>query len=147
MNGGPQTGTRLHGGHVGGRGSLYRNHSMGMGEGGEGGSEQAGLANLHSGGWKKGHKNSLQVSGRSPCRRVIVTHPCVASVCACVLCHSVVYNSVSPWIAACRRLCPWASPGKNPGVGCRALLLGIFLTQGSNLHLLWLLHRRWVLHC
>ena len=32
------------------------------------------------------------------------------------------------------------SPGKNTGVGCRALLQGIFPTQGSNLHLLHLLH-------
>ena len=32
------------------------------------------------------------------------------------------------------------SSGKNTGVGCRALLQGIFLTQGSNLHLLHLLH-------
>ena len=29
---------------------------------------------------------------------------------------------------------------KNTGVGCHALLQGIFLTQGSNLHLLSLLH-------
>ena len=28
------------------------------------------------------------------------------------------------------------SPGKNIGVGCHALLQGIFLTQGSNLGLL-----------
>ena len=36
-------------------------------------------------------------------------------------------------------LCPWDSPGKNTGVGCRDLLQGIFLTQGSNLCLLrWL---------
>ena len=28
------------------------------------------------------------------------------------------------------------SPGKNTGVGCHALLQGIILTQGSNLHLL-----------
>ena len=32
------------------------------------------------------------------------------------------------------------SPGKNIGVGCHALLQGIFLTQGSNPHLLGLLH-------
>ena len=37
-------------------------------------------------------------------------------------------------------LSPWNSPGKNTGVGCCALLQGIFLTQGSNLHLLHLLH-------
>ena len=32
------------------------------------------------------------------------------------------------------------SPGKNTGVGCHALLQGIFLTQGLNLSLLCLLH-------
>ena len=31
-----------------------------------------------------------------------------------------------------RLLCPWDSPGKNTGVGCHALLQGIFPTQGSN---------------
>ena len=42
-----------------------------------------------------------------------------------------------------RLLCPWNFPGKNTGVGCHFLLQGIFLTQGSNphlLHLLCLLH-------
>ena len=39
-------------------------------------------------------------------------------------------------------LCPWDSPGKNTGVGCRALLQGIFLTQGSNPCLLHLLPGR-----
>ena len=34
-----------------------------------------------------------------------------------------------------RLLCPWDSPGKNTGVGCHALLQGIFPTQGSNLGL------------
>ena len=37
-------------------------------------------------------------------------------------------------------LCPWDSPGKNTGVGCHFLLQGIFPTQGSNPHLLCLLH-------
>ena len=37
-------------------------------------------------------------------------------------------------------LCPWDSPSKNTGMGCHALLQGIFPTQGSNLHLLCLLH-------
>ena len=31
-------------------------------------------------------------------------------------------------------------PGKNTGVGCPALFQGIFLIQGSNPHLRWLLH-------
>ena len=35
------------------------------------------------------------------------------------------------------------SPGKNTGVGCNALLQGIFLTKGSNPGLL---HHRWVLY-
>ena len=35
-----------------------------------------------------------------------------------------------------RLLCPWESSGKNTGVGCHALLQGIFLTQGSKLVLL-----------
>ena len=34
------------------------------------------------------------------------------------------------------------SPGKDTGVGSHALLQGIFLTQGLNLHLL---HYRWIL--
>ena len=32
--------------------------------------------------------------------------------------------------------------GKNPGVGCHALLQGIFPTRGSNLRVLWRLHWR-----
>ena len=39
-----------------------------------------------------------------------------------------------------RLLCPWDSPGTGTGVGCHALLQGIFLTQGLNLCLLCLLH-------
>ena len=39
-----------------------------------------------------------------------------------------------------RLLCPWDSPGKNTRVGCHALLQEIFLTQGSNLCFLPLLH-------
>ena len=41
-------------------------------------------------------------------------------------------------LQSARLLCPWVSPGKNTGVGCHAFLQGIFPTQGSNLHLLWL---------
>ena len=37
-------------------------------------------------------------------------------------------------------LCPWDFPGKNTGVGCHALLQGIFLIQGLNPYLLHLLH-------
>ena len=39
-----------------------------------------------------------------------------------------------------RLLCPWDSLSRNAGVGCHAFLQGIFLTQGSNLSFLCLLH-------
>ena len=42
-----------------------------------------------------------------------------------------------------RLLRPWGSPGKNTGVGCRALLQGIFPTLASNPGVL---HRRQILH-
>ena len=43
-----------------------------------------------------------------------------------------------------RLFCPWNSPAKNTGVGCHALLQGIFPTQGSNLGLP---HCRQILSC
>ena len=43
-----------------------------------------------------------------------------------------------------RLLCTWGFPGKNTGVGCHALLQGIFPTQESNPHLL---RPRQILHC
>ena len=39
-----------------------------------------------------------------------------------------------------RLLYPWDSPGKNTGVGCYALLQGIFPTQGLNPSIFCLLH-------
>ena len=57
-------------------------------------------------------------------------------------------NSLQPCgLQHSRLLCPWGSPSKNPGVGCHALLQGIFLTQGSNLCLLQLLYCRQILYC
>ena len=45
-----------------------------------------------------------------------------------------------PMTVAARLLCPWDFPGKNTGTGCHFLLQGMFETQGSNKHLLCLLH-------
>ena len=54
---------------------------------------------------------------------------------------SVVSNSLQPHgLQLNRLLCPWDSPGKNTGVGCQALLQGIFPSQGSNSCLLCILH-------
>ena len=52
----------------------------------------------------------------------------------------VVSDSLRPHeLQPARLLCPWDSPGKNTGVGCHALLQGIFPTQGLNPCLLWVL--------
>ena len=58
------------------------------------------------------------------------------NVC-CVLSRSVTSDSLRPrGLQPTRLLCLWDSPGKNTGVGCHALLQGIFPTQGLNSGLL-----------
>ena len=47
---------------------------------------------------------------------------------------------VTPWATACQALLSMDSSCKSTKVVCRFLLQGIFLTQGSNLCLLHLLH-------
>ena len=65
----------------------------------------------------------------------------------CVLSHLVVSNSLRPHgLKPTRLFCPWDSPGKNAGAGCHFLLQNIFPTQGSNLHLLHLLHWQTILY-
>ena len=63
----------------------------------------------------------------------------VTNTCA-VLSHSVVSDSATPWTGTRQAPLSMDSPGKNSGVGCPALLQGIFPAQGSNLRLLRLLH-------
>ena len=59
---------------------------------------------------------------------------------ACIS-HSIMSNHLQPCgLQPARLLCPRDSPDKNTGMGCHAFLQGIFPTQGSNLHLLCLLH-------
>ena len=65
---------------------------------------------------------------------------------ACVLSCSVISDSRPHGLQPTRLLCPWDSPGKNAGVGCHTLLQGIFLTRGSNSHLLQLWHCRKILY-
>ena len=58
---------------------------------------------------------------------------------------SVISNSFRPHgLQPTRLLCPWDSPGKNTGVGCHALLHGLFPTQGLNPGLP---HCRQILYC
>jgi len=57
------------------------------------------------------------------------------------LSYSVMSDCFSPHGLQPTRLhCPWDAPGKNTGVGCHALLQGIFAAQGSNPYVLCLLH-------
>ena len=59
-------------------------------------------------------------------------------ICVCSVTRSDCFQPLR--LLPARLLCPWNSPGKNTGVGCRFLLQGIFQTQGSNLCLWCLLH-------
>ena len=60
-------------------------------------------------------------------------YPRIVKMCCAMLSRSVVPNSLRPHgLQPARLFCPWDSPGRNTGVGCHALLQGIFLTQGLN---------------
>ena len=68
--------------------------------------------------------------------RKLICLCCYRFMHACTLNHSVMSSSLQPHGLKHTRIpCPWNVPGKNTGVGCHFLLQGIFLTQGSNLHL------------
>ena len=57
---------------------------------------------------------------------------CRGSLCAALHRSAVSDSSRHHGLQPARLLCPWDSPGKNTGVGCHALLQGIFPTQRSN---------------
>ena len=60
-------------------------------------------------------------------------------ICICML--SCVQFFCDPHgLQPTRLLCPWTTAGKNTGVGYYALPREIFLTQGSNLYSLCLMH-------
>ena len=83
-----------------------------------------------------GHPNSLGIQ-----KPVLEEKECKSTVC------SVMSDSVTPWTVACQaplhgilqvRILEWVAI---------PFFQGIFLTQGSNLPLLWLLHFRRILYC
>ena len=58
-------------------------------------------------------------------------------LCLFMLSHLAKSDSLLPHgLKPARVLCPQDFPGKNTGLDCHFLLQGIFLTQGSNPHLL-----------
>ena len=68
---------------------------------------------------------------------------------ACV-CSVISVVSDSFWIHGpkpTRLLCPWYFASNNTGGGCLFLPQGILPTQGSNPHLLGLMHCTWTLYC
>ena len=77
-------------------------------------------------------KNAVLLDSRRSLLRHLM-HVCIQS------CFSHVWLYVTLWtVWPTRLLYPWDSPGKNVGVGCCALLQGIFPTKGSILCLLHL---------
>ena len=62
-----------------------------------------------------------------------IMHACLCAQSYQTLCYP---HGLEP----IRLLSPWDSPGKDTGVGCHFHIQGIFPTQGSNPHLLCLLH-------
>ena len=67
-------------------------------------------------------------------------------MCTCSV-TSVMSDSLQPHeLYPARLLCPWDSPEKDTGVGCHALLQGIFSTQGLNPRLLCLRHCRQIFY-
>ena len=80
---------------------------------------------LETGGWRSGARPGL---GNE------FTNVCMLS------CFSHVRLFSTLWTIVCQSLLSWDSAGKNTGVGCHALLQGIFPMQGLNPHLLHILH-------
>ena len=77
------------------------------------------------------HSISAAGSGSIRFLTLCITDTCVC-MCACSV-ASVVSNSLQHYRLQLARLFnTWHSPGKNTGVGCHALLQGIFRTQRSN---------------
>ena len=63
---------------------------------------------------------------------------CILCTCVHVLSH--VLTLWPDGLQPARLLCLWNFPDKNTGVGCHALLQGVFPCQGSNQCFLHLLH-------
>ena len=79
-------------------------------------------------GWVPDHHDDVShVTLVSQCIQQLYLHYAVLCLVA-QLCLILQPHGLQP----ARLLCPWDFPGKNAGVGCHALLQGIFPTQGSK---------------
>ena len=82
-------------------------------------------------GWRRVNGMIVELNILFVCWVVCSMNP--DTVHACLLsCFSPAQPCAKLWIVSPRLLCPWDSLGKNTGVGCHALLQGIFPTPASN---------------
>ena len=72
--------------------------------------------------------------------------PLWRTVCAMLSQFSCVWLCATPWTAAFQAPLSMGFSRQEYWSGLHFLLQGIFPTQGSNLHLLYLLHCRWILY-
>ena len=75
-----------------------------------------------------------------PARHWLLFHVWFGSLHTCLLSLQLCSTVGTLWMVAHQAPHSQDSPGKSTGVGCRFLLQGIFLTQGSNPRLLCFLH-------
>ena len=71
---------------------------------------------------------------------------CLRGCCCYCLVVKSCLTLCDPWTVAHQASLSMGFPSKNTGVDCHFLLQGIFLTQGSNQCLLYLLHCRQILY-
>ena len=83
---------------------------------------------------------SMMVLSQGPLTFCTKTHKSHNMVCVSRLVCPTLFDPMDGTVAHTRLLCPWNSPDKNTRVGFHFLFQGIFPTQGSNPHLLHLLH-------
>ena len=101
-----------------------------------------GLTRWETGGWLRKRQREARDTGlRTPVKigRELSAGVGAGTFWGQSLRRSVVSDSWRPHgLQHARLLCPWDSPGKNTGVGCRFLLGGggVFPAQGLNPHLL-----------
>ena len=83
--------------------------------------------------WLENPHGQRSLVGCSPwgCKESDMTERLSTAHSTCATCSLVLYVWLHGLYPA-RLLCPWGSPGKNTGVGCRGLLQGIFPTQELN---------------
>ena len=87
--------------------------------------------------WMQGPRQSLLLTGAGGRDSKRVRGIWLWSFYVYVWVSWVVSYSLWPYgLQPARLFCPWDFPGKNTGVGSHFFLQKIFLTQGSDLHLL-----------